>query len=628
MVTALGEDIRFPADSGVVDVTKAPYHAKGDGKHDDTEAIQQALIDHPDQNRIIYLPNGVYRVSAPLRWPSSRGSQGSQRATILQGQSRAGTVIRVEDQAPAFSGPTRDNAVLWMGTAPAWHDRNAVRNLTVHTGNGNPSVTGIHFIGNRQGGLRDVTVIAGSGGAGYAGVDASHCDSIGPALFKNVRVEGFDYGIKAGYPQYSLTLEHVELVGQRAAGLRNMGQTMSIRDLRSTNGVPAIQNNDLAGFVTLLDSSLTGTATRRPQSALANRGFLFVRAMSSAGYTNAIESRTTTNRVVPGPEVGQFLSHPRVALFEGAAEAMELPVEETPEVAWGPMSEWASPLAYGGRPDDDGDDSAAIQAAIDSGATTVYLPNGSWRVRTPVLVRGAVRRVIGCEARIVNANLGDKAAFRLVEGSAPVVVIERLSASSPYEGLIEHASTRTLVISSCSDVRYVGAGPGKLFIEDVSSVTPWVIQKQTVWARQWTVERDGPKVVNRGGTVWILGLTAQRPGTVVTTTEEGKTALFGALVVASGGAKQDPMFVIREASASLVASEIALMGMPYGVVVSETRGGVARVIELGVPGMTEVIATHTGGVGIPLYSGYRGTVPVPPPAIPSRTNRPALRVPR
>lgn len=35
------EDVTYPLTSVVVDITKPPYYAKGDGLHDDTDAIQR-----------------------------------------------------------------------------------------------------------------------------------------------------------------------------------------------------------------------------------------------------------------------------------------------------------------------------------------------------------------------------------------------------------------------------------------------------------------------------------------------------------------------------------------------------------------------------------------------------------
>lgn len=619
------EDIRFPADAGVIDVTRPPYSARGDGRTDDTEAIQQALLEHPDQNRIIYLPNGTYLVSASLRWPVGTNEEASQRATILQGQSRTGAVIRLADHSPAFSGSSRDAVVLWMGDSPAWRERNAVRNLTVHTGEGNTVATGIALMANRQGGIRDVTIIAGGSGEGVAGIDAGHCDAIGPALIKNVRIEGFDYALKAAYPQFSLTLEHVEMVGQRAAAIRNTGQTLSIRDLRSTNTVPAVLSRDAAGFVTLLDSVLHALPSRRQSPAVQNSGFLFVRRLTAPGYTNVIQSRNTTNILVDVQEIDQFFSHPRVAQFNAPIEPLDLPIEETPEIAWDPLDRWASPLAFGGKADDNIDDGPAIQRAIDSGATTVYLPNGSWRIATPVEIRGAVHRIIGCEARILNGGLGSRAAFKVVDGAAPVVIIERLVAHSASEALIEQASTRRLVISSCSDVRYIGTGSGDLFLEDVSSRSEWNIRNQKVWARQWSIDRDGSKIINRSGTVWILGLKTERPGTVIGSFENGKTELNGGLIVATGGPKFDPMFLIRDASASLIASEIAYQGSPYRIIVSESRAGTDRVLERGLAGVSAILPNHAGGTALPFYAGFDGPGAVPPPVIPGRTNAPRLR---
>ena len=55
--------VEFPMGSKIVNVTKDPYFAKGDGKNDDTEAIQKALNDHPDGDYIIYLPHGIYKIT-------------------------------------------------------------------------------------------------------------------------------------------------------------------------------------------------------------------------------------------------------------------------------------------------------------------------------------------------------------------------------------------------------------------------------------------------------------------------------------------------------------------------------------------------------------------------------------
>jgi hypothetical protein len=100
------EDIVFPDDAGVIDVTKPPYSAKGDGHTDAAEAIQQAPLEHGSANKIIYLPNKVYRLSTTLRRPDG-DNETSQRATILQGQSREGTRLVLMDYSPGFNNPGR-----------------------------------------------------------------------------------------------------------------------------------------------------------------------------------------------------------------------------------------------------------------------------------------------------------------------------------------------------------------------------------------------------------------------------------------------------------------------------------------------------------------------------------------
>ncbi|MSU32299.1 MAG: hypothetical protein EXS25_06525 [Pedosphaera sp.] len=165
------EEEVFPKDSGVIDVTKSPYLAKGNGKSDDTAALQQALLEHGNSNTIIFLPNGIYLISAPLLWPSSAEQQFRQRNTILQGQSREGTQIRLADYSPNYSGSSKPRRMIWTGDSEGIRSRNAIRDLTVHTGVGNPRSIGVCFHSNSQGGMRDVDIIADDDGVGAIGLD-------------------------------------------------------------------------------------------------------------------------------------------------------------------------------------------------------------------------------------------------------------------------------------------------------------------------------------------------------------------------------------------------------------------------------------------------------------------------
>ena len=122
------ENIVYPADAGVVDVTKAPYLAKGDGRADDTAAIQKALDDHPSQGAIICLPNGIYVVSDALHWPHGANAGGEEKETVLRGQSRAGTVLTLRDACPGFGSARRPKAVINTGRAPAQRFGNEIHN--------------------------------------------------------------------------------------------------------------------------------------------------------------------------------------------------------------------------------------------------------------------------------------------------------------------------------------------------------------------------------------------------------------------------------------------------------------------------------------------------------------------
>ncbi len=580
------ENIVFPADAGLVDVTKAPYGAKGDGVSDDTAAIQKALQDYPNKGAIIYLPNGVYVISDTLRWGKTDDGN-SEKNEILQGQSRDGTIIKLKDAAPGYGNKRAPKSMAYTGAAPAQRFRNAVRNVTFDTGVGNPGAIGLQFNASNQGTVHDVSIISGDG-SGPIGLDMSFTNEIGPLLVKNLRVRGFDTGIKCGGSVNSMTFEHVAVQDQNVVGVRNEGQTVTMRDYRSTNAVPAFDND--SGFVTLVGATLTGRGAASDKPAIINSADLYARGVKATGYTQAINGAA-----VKGLSLVEYSSKPVAKLFDSPAGALNLPVKETPEVPWDNLNDWASPAQFGGKPNDNQDDSEAIQKAIDSGKTTVYLPNGNWNINHTVLVRGKVRRIIGCEAAVDIAGM-DTPGFKVVDGAAPVVVIERLIGGYAKTTSVENASSRTLVMANLCNFNGHMSGSGDVFIEDVTSnpFHGWQFSKQNIWARQFNPENEGTHVQNDGGKLWILGLKTERGGTLVETKGGGQTEVVGGFSYTTTAGKLAPMFVVDNARASFSFREVCFNGDPFTTIVRETRGGQTKIVAGTDPAWGSTFTLYSG----------------------------------
>ena len=132
------QNITFPADAGVINVKD--FGAKGDGKTDDTRAIQDALDRHMGGFRILYFPNGTYLVTDKLTFG---GDIGRAKQFVMQGQSEAGTIIKLADYMPGYeAGQRKFLLTMWEGgsTGQAFH--NFIYNMTFDVGKGNPGGRG------------------------------------------------------------------------------------------------------------------------------------------------------------------------------------------------------------------------------------------------------------------------------------------------------------------------------------------------------------------------------------------------------------------------------------------------------------------------------------------------------
>lgn len=120
----------FPEARQVIDVTKAPYSAVGDGVADDTEALQRAINENVGRHRMLFFPKGTYLISATLKWPKQWEGRDNWGKTYLRGEDAERTVIRLKDAT--FTDGNAPQAMMWcggFGSADWFH--NYVENLTL-----------------------------------------------------------------------------------------------------------------------------------------------------------------------------------------------------------------------------------------------------------------------------------------------------------------------------------------------------------------------------------------------------------------------------------------------------------------------------------------------------------------
>jgi hypothetical protein len=571
-------DLAFPAEAGVVDVTRAPYSAKGDGKADDTAAIQKALNDHM-QGGILYFPPGTYRITSTLRW-AKKDSKGREcwGNITLQGAGTGKTILRLADGT--FTDPAKPQTVMWcggFGSADWFH--NYIHDLTIDTGRDNPGAIGLQFYSNNSGGVRDVRIVSGDG-QGITGLDLAHRGMNGPLLVKHVHIKGFQTGLLAGHGVNSQTLEYLTLEDQTDSGLVNSGQALSIRKLTTRNVPLAVRHK--SGHLVLLDSDLGGKGS----TAIDNAGSLFARNVRARGFDRAL---TTTRGTAPeGLTLAEFVSEPVRTLFEGTPEkSLGLTIKDTPPVTRQEPAHWVNVRTF----HKGGDDwSPAIQAAIDSGAETIYFPIGAYKIGKTIEIRGKVRHVIGLNGWFAESagKFADSVPrFRVGPEGAAQVVFDNFRGGFGGRIFIEYSGKRTLVLRECSGVPLVLKGEGEVYLEDVCGC-PWggfVLRgPQKVWARQFNVEmfvkKDLPATVDVAeSTLWVLGLKTEQGNRLVASRNGAKVEILGGLIYTVSPHEGRPAFLNEESSLVLSLMEQCFIGKPMDPAIRETREGITREIK-------------------------------------------------
>jgi hypothetical protein len=586
------DGVVFPDDPCVIDVKKH-CGAKGDGKTDDTAALQKALDEscgpNAKQTKIVYIPNGTYRLTGTL--VMQKGKTGAGLGGWVYGQSRDGVVLKLDDKLTGVKSlllthPTDDGK-----TSANWFFRN-VRHLTLDVGD-NPSTDGVRYMGNNQSLIKDVTIR----GNGNVGINAGFIAESGPNSVQDVSISGFDTGIKSHWC-YGQTLSRITIKDCRTLGVHVVANVVAIEDLVVENTPQALfadYPNDWtwwSGVVALVGGKFK--TTKSDQAAIRVKGHLFARDVTSEGYKQVLAGDGTV-KGVEGNTIDEYCSHAPVSAFKDAnsGKVLRLPIKKEPAVAWETdPTRWVCVDDFGAKAGDNQDDTEAVQKAFDAaakeGKTVVYFRSSvggdpNWyTLKGEVKVKAPVRWVIGLGfARILEGK------FVIDDDSAPVVKFQHLYSFGGTPFAYEHRGTKNTLVVESAEGTIVGNGAGDIFSTDTPCHVHLKKAGQSLWARGLNPEgtTDDGLVRNAGGHLWVLGCKTEGKGKRYSTTAGGKTELYGLFEYTTEAVKEAderPMFEVIDGSLSVAATrEVCFHGQPFVVKLHEQRGKEAKRINKG-----------------------------------------------
>jgi len=587
----LAENIIFPRvrsgisdASGIIDVTLSPYFADKTGKTDVTAILQKACDEHQNMNTI-YLPNGTYLVSNTITIspPCVNNGQGTgcTPGPVMQGQSKAGTIIRL---APgSFASASSPKPVLTSGDWVAQEFQKGIYNLTVQVGPNNPGANGIRWFSNNQGLMADVAVVSDDGGANI-GVDIGGGEQ-GPCGMRDISIKGFAIGIQCKEALNSVTCWNLTIENSKQYGVLNTVHPLYIENVVCINAPVGVRNE---GSMTLLNAKISGGSATK--SAVENTGLLYARGIAAQGYGKALT--TSSGAAAPsGLTIDEYASR-QVSLFPSPTRSIGLPYKQMPDVPWEQdTTKWGNVwVAKGGLGSATKSDIAALQGLIDNPAiNTICIPAGrSYQIDADVFIRGNIRRIVGTGGRFIGSG-------RLVvtsEGTQPVIKIERVN-GIPFI----NQSNKTVILES-----YLGdittTGTGDFFISDVCSHLTTNAPSQRIWAWQLNAEASTPvpKVdIQDAYAVRIFGWKDEPNGQSIGITK-GILELLGFMYYASWTTTGQTMFVIKEGAqfSAACVTQVSFNGTTFSNLVAETRAGVTKTLT----------SSANSGDNMALYTGY------------------------
>ena len=302
---------------------------------------------HPPHTRILYFPDGVYRVTDTLVYGQKQlhttHRDELNRCIHFLGTGSGRVTIRLDDHCPGFSeGEEKPVVQFQPGRKSAVAMQNSFEGITIEVGAGNPGAIGLNFFANNTGIVRDVCVRSTDplyrGRAGVAILDwNSSC-----ALLQDLEIEGFDIGFWVRHPRLYTVVEDLRLTNQREAGIWVSEHNAVIRQLKSNNSVPALKVTGASAVTQLIGAELRGNGA----AIEVYGGQLMGHNLDTEGMDHCIVNRVTGESIKGS--VKSYCSHATFQLFKNNSRVPELiPAESPLRTSFLEVENWTSVEAYG-----------------------------------------------------------------------------------------------------------------------------------------------------------------------------------------------------------------------------------------------------------------------------------------